>query len=78
MDQYVSSEISRVVFGGAVVVGTLITGAVISFSLRGSQLVEPWLVLTVAVILIAAIRYPLGRYIIQVNLFYDRENRPII
>ncbi|MFQ5432744.1 MAG: hypothetical protein ACE5EN_09610 [Nitrospinota bacterium] len=78
MDQYVSSEISRVVFGAVVVVGALLTGAVLSFSLRGSQLVEPWLVLTVAVVLVAAIRYPLGRYIIRVNLFYDRKNSSII
>ena len=78
MDQYVSSEISRVVFGAAVVVGTLITGAVLSFSLRGSQLVAPWLVLTVAVVLIAAIRYPLGKYIIRVNLYYDRDKSTII
>ena len=78
MDQYVSSEISRVVFGGSVVVGTLLTAAVLSFSLRGSQVVEPWLVLTVAAILITAIRYPLSRYIIHVNLFLDRENKSII
>ena len=78
MDQYASSEISRVVFGASVVVGTLLTAAVLSFSLRGSQVVSPWLVLTVAVALLAAIRYPLGKYIIQVNLYLDRESRSII
>ncbi len=78
MDRYVSSEIARVVFGAVVVVSALLTGAVLSFSLRGSRLVEPWLVLTVAVFLVAAIRYPLGRHIIRVNLFHDRENGSII